>query len=348
MDFATIFVFPSPTFLEKCQVDSFSRIFCWADDKMKRFLIVASLLLLTLLQIHNVLSFPVSRGFDAIDHAQYINFVKTKQAIPLASQGWEMYQPPAYYFLASLFPTIAAVQWLGLGAWIIMIISAVVLSGSWLAAPLIGALPILIYLTPAIGNELFSAAIISVTLVYYLRGKKPLVLGLLLSLAIISKATAWVLIIGIILDQIGNLKKIFWPFVIMFLAGSWFYIRNIVYFGNPFISPMDLARFHFWQEPGFRDLRFFTDLSGFWHLDLFRSQHYSLWAGTFFSWFYDGHNVIIPVQPFSLAGAVLAIASLPLLVLAFKGSRQGMARKEIPNPGGLFRVTFWSLHSVQF
>jgi hypothetical protein len=126
--------------------------------------------------------------------------------------------------------------------------------------------------------------------------------------------------------------------VIVFLClvagiSGWFYARNFFAFGNPFQSSIDFSQFHIVQEPGYRDLRFFTDLSGFWNMDLFKAHWYSLIPGTYFSFFYDGHNAIIPVQAYSLAGILLVLASLPVvaliglgLVRSVKNFRTGEAR----------------------
>ncbi len=54
-------------------------------------------------------------------------------------------------------------------------------------------------------------------------------------------------------------------------------------------------------------------------MDLFRAHWYSLIPGTYFSFFYDGHNAIIPVQSYSLAGILLVLASLPFMALIGMG-----------------------------
>ena len=68
-----------------------------------------------------------------------------------------------------------------------------------------------------------------------------------------------------------------------------------------------------------RNLSFFLSLKGFFTMDLFRSHHYSFLSGTFFSWFYDGHNIIIPVQEFSKIGVILILFSLPIFIFFLIG-----------------------------
>jgi tetratricopeptide (TPR) repeat protein len=41
-------------------------------------------------------------GFDAVNHEKYIEFIQQKHALPLANDGWQMFQPPLYYLTSSL------------------------------------------------------------------------------------------------------------------------------------------------------------------------------------------------------------------------------------------------------
>lgn len=73
------------------------------------------------------------------------------------------------------------------------------------------------------------------------------------------------------------------------------------------------------QAPGYRDWNFFIDPSSFLKLDLFNAHYYSLWAGTYYSWFFDGHNALVPVQESSKIGIVLIILSIPLFIVSILG-----------------------------
>lgn len=305
------------------------------------FIIFLSFGVLTVLQVHNIQFFPVLRGFDASGHIQYIDYLKQQKKIPLAHEGWEMYQPPLYYLTATAFPNLESVRKLGFLSWLML--SAIVYwyvyltyNNKWQA--LLGSLtaatlPAVIYMTPPIGNEFFSAVMISgVFISYYLFVQKPtithkIVLGLLLGFALLSKATTFVFIIAVILDRFIEYKKNIGPlisnlwltFLVVGLVGGWFYFRNIMVYGHPFVIPMEFAQFDIRQPPGYRDLTFFIDLKSIFTMDLFRAHHYSLWGGTLFSWVYDGHNVVIPVQPFSKAGIALVLSSIPMVILFIKG-----------------------------
>src|SRR5258708_32883870 len=40
-------------------------------------------------------------GYDATSHLAYIRDVQEPRSLPLASEGWEMFQPPLYYVLSA-------------------------------------------------------------------------------------------------------------------------------------------------------------------------------------------------------------------------------------------------------
>jgi Flp pilus assembly protein TadD len=52
--------------------------------------------------INNLPQLPRSMGFDALDHEKYIEFIQQKHALPLANNGWQMFQPPLYYLASAM------------------------------------------------------------------------------------------------------------------------------------------------------------------------------------------------------------------------------------------------------
>lgn len=314
------------------------------------------------LQLHNILNYPLNRGFDADAHIAYITFIQSQQRIPTTVEGWETYQQPLYYLIGSLLPSISAVRYLHLVYYLLLLATAFIFFKkvfkdyflSLLGVLHLGSLPVIIYLTPPISNEFFSAVLISLTLMYYVLNNKletvgqRIIQGILLGLAIASKATALVLVITIVMDQLlptfpsfnkARIKRsgmnLFMVLTIAMIIGGANYLRHFIMFGNPVLAPYDLHTYQ--QEYVARNWRFFTDISGFLTMDLFRAHHYSFIPGTYFSWFYDGHNVIIPVQEFSKAGAVLILLSIPFLAIFIKSLYTSPKHKDvISRPLGLY------------
>jgi len=50
---------------------------------------------------NNLPQLPALLGFDRDGHQQYIDYILQHKALPLADEGWQMYQPPLYYLLAA-------------------------------------------------------------------------------------------------------------------------------------------------------------------------------------------------------------------------------------------------------
>ena len=71
------------------------------------FLIVV--VLWVALFINNLGQLPRRTGFDLDAHLDYINYIRTHHALPLATDGWEMCQPPLYYLASAALLSAARV-----------------------------------------------------------------------------------------------------------------------------------------------------------------------------------------------------------------------------------------------
>jgi len=303
------------------------------------FVFLLILFLIFCLQIHNILLFPQTHGFDATGHIAYIRFLQTYHRIPLPFEGWELWQPPLYYVISSTLPSLKSAQFIGLFSWVVLLYSGYLLAkhlnrkkpNLQILLTLL-TIPVLITLTPTISNELFSASLISLGLVLWIKYvslpsiRTLCFTGIITGLAVLSKATAWILVATFFLDVflIHRSKKMFVRLLViltisLFISG-WFYLKNLILFGSPFTASFDFSDIHpLTQTVVPRTFSFFTNLVPLIRMDLFQSHHVSFPVGTFFSWFYDGHNVIVPIQRFSKIGMVLILASLPIFVLSCVG-----------------------------
>ncbi|OIO16688.1 hypothetical protein AUJ29_02470 [Candidatus Kuenenbacteria bacterium CG1_02_38_13] len=339
------------------------------NNRKLSFLLFLTLVALFVLQLHNVLIYPIRRGFDALPHLDYINYVKTHWSVPMADQGWEMFQPPLYYFASALFSLILNPQLLGLVVWLTLVLITYFFINrlyhkidlSLAGVLIVGLLPVNIYLMPTISNELFSALITAVFLiVYYLNFhhekisyKKTIIIGVILGLCLLTKTTALLLIPAIIIDLmflnrirfIIKLKSLLIILCIAYIISGWFYIRNYFAFGKFQLLNVDLPKFSSQQPISRRDFLFFTDLSGFTERKLYRSQYDQFLSGTYFSFFYDGHNVIVPVVAYSKIGVVIVLMSFPLIILAIVGilikKRSDDSKIMLIYPFFLFMAYIW-------
>jgi hypothetical protein len=55
---------------------------------------------------------PPHLGFDVDRHFDYVKYIATRHALPLANEGWQMFQPPLFYFLAAPWYAVLS-PWIG-------------------------------------------------------------------------------------------------------------------------------------------------------------------------------------------------------------------------------------------
>lgn len=68
------------------------------------------LLLWVVRSFNNLLKLDTNVGFDVHAHVDYIRFISSNHALPLASDGWQMFQSPLYYMInAPLYSALIAV-----------------------------------------------------------------------------------------------------------------------------------------------------------------------------------------------------------------------------------------------
>jgi hypothetical protein len=207
---------------------------CWADRRgllrwRGRALDAAQLrwLLLTgwlVVCARNLLRLPLYMGMDATSHYRYVAFVAERGALPFASDGAQMFQPPLFYLLAAplqrlfsgLFEADTALMALrclpmlaGLGLVEVAYRSARLLFPERrdlrIAATVVGGLlPMSLYMALAVGNEPLSGlltALVVLACLHLLRDapsaagdRRGLLLGGLFGLALLTKVTVLLLL----------------------------------------------------------------------------------------------------------------------------------------------------------
>ncbi len=171
----------------------------------------------------NIFSIPADVGFDAPAHIEYIQFLLTEGKLPLASQGWEMFQPPLFYALAAtlvkvLGSNVVNAETLSLAKILPFLCGVGQIFMAFLCGRirfkddpkarafmifLVALAPMNIYMAAYLSNEplfalLISAAFCVITSLLMIERKSqtPLVLGLafIMSFALLSKYTALVFV----------------------------------------------------------------------------------------------------------------------------------------------------------
>src|SRR5438477_12518736 len=151
-------------------------------DLSRRHMIVLLLVigsLWVLLFSNNAALAPFVQGFDAPEHLAYIKYVQERHALPLPNEGFEMFQPPLYYFLSAVALSLCGVSVdvhsgivvlrfltliFGLLQLILVFLSLRLIFPGRLAAQLVGLalaafLPMQIYLSHYVTNETLAATL---------------------------------------------------------------------------------------------------------------------------------------------------------------------------------------------
>lgn len=237
---------------------------------------------------NNLPRLPSLFGFDTDGHTEYIRFVQEHSRLPLANEGWQMYQPPLYYLLGAGLLETTALKMEGDSATLVLRALSGVIGFAHLvflflclrqlfpgqtAEQTIGllfaaSLPALLCVSHFITNEGLAAMLSTATLYFTLRTmqtEKPArwlwgAAGGCLGLALLAKFSAIVLVPFVFallgwhalkLKNEALLEKWRGPLLALAacaLACGWHYARVWARFGNPLIGNWSPASGFAWWQ----------------------------------------------------------------------------------------------------
>lgn len=310
--------------------------------------------------LNNLVCVSPALGYDATGHLEYIEAIQKTWRLPLAHEGWEMYQPPLYYLVSAILLSltllsplhaagVAALRFLGLALGL-GTLAAVAASLStvfperriarWMGLVFAGALPAWIYTCQYPTNEVMAAALSAVAMAWAIRladDPAPLArsfacLGLILGLAMLSKATALLVAVAIIGSLAGQSlyrspwdvkawrDRIILPACVFLLTCGWHYARVYFTYGYTWAANIHV-HLPSWQDPGLRmaedflrfgailDRSFDVPFRSFWD-----SLHGSLWGDAGFGG--SGSAYFRPPWNYDLMALGFWLALVPSIVLA--------------------------------
>jgi tetratricopeptide (TPR) repeat protein len=229
---------------------------------------------------NNSLSLNRYLGFDFGAHVEYIDYLQKRRAVPLADEGWELFQPPLYYVLSALCLTSCGLSVGDEGAALLLrfmsllvFVVRIVLIYACLrlvfpkqARPqqvgllLAAFIPVHLYMFQFVANEpmmsVFGAGAVYIAL--RMLGDReyrlgvPVALGLCLGAALLTKVTALlpaVVIIGALAAQLVAerryspltwLRTIAAPLLVCLAVSGWYYVCVWRHFGTPFVTNMSV------------------------------------------------------------------------------------------------------------
>ncbi len=238
--------------------------------------------------VNNVCRLPPVVGFDASAHYDYLRFLQTHHRLPLASDGWEMYQPPLYYVISAVLVAIGrSLGWVDADAALPKLVSMA--SGIaqvilvWCVLRIVfpdrrrarlaglvlaGAMPMLLFMSQYPSNEVLSVALVTAALVVALRilrddadgWRSHAMLGVLLGLGMLAKHTAFLAVVVVLTVLSGRVARRGSRRGRRWLAGAgvtaltvlvvagWFGLRNWTHFRNPLVGNWDPVSGNAWWQ----------------------------------------------------------------------------------------------------
>lgn len=231
-------------------------------------------------------------GFDANSHLDYIKYVQQRRALPLPNEGYSMFHPPLYYMVAAALLSLSGSSvgetsapivlrslsmLCGIAQFCFAYLSLRLLFPRKLYVQLVGllfaaVLPMQLYLSHYVTNEMFAATLSSAALYVALGVLKKnaaspawryALLGALLGAALLSKVTGAVITTAVLVTLTatavvrgygvaGWLRTVALTAVVAFAVCGWHYIRIWSHFGTPVVGNWDKAvGFLWWQDPGY-------------------------------------------------------------------------------------------------
>ncbi len=228
---------------------------------------------------NNLPALPSLIGFDVQGHMDYIRYIQEHGSLPLARQGFEMFQPPLYYLLSAawlgllhvsvLEPAgLMALRLLGLAIGLAHL--AIVWAALRLLFPserpkagwgvvLAAFLPPLLYLSQYFTNEALAAMLVSACVWLTLRGLQQerltwtlcAGLGLCLGAALLAKSTALLVLPPVLGSLLWRwlekraispaqwIARIGVILALCALVGGWHYARLWIHYGSPLVGNWD-------------------------------------------------------------------------------------------------------------
>ncbi len=260
-----------------------------------KFLLMAAIIVLAGNNIHKLGPDINDLGFDTREHLEYISYMLENHRLPLASEGWQMFQPPLYYVVSLTLLLLSRLFMLPGNAYFLLslfsfgcLLLIVEITYRLLreifpgngklqsCGLLVGALlPMNLYMSHFVGNEPLSAVLTALLILLTvkllkadtIRTRDMIIPGMVTGLAILSKITPLILI-PVVCFFIANAKSVEKSASLSrvknlgiyisttLLACGWFFARNWIYLGKPLFTGWDSSRkIIWWQDPGYRILK---------------------------------------------------------------------------------------------
>lgn len=335
----------------------------------------ALLLLGVALRVYNAFAYDILWGFDARENWRYIARLTRSWALPSPEAGWSTSHPPLFYYLDAaivrllrptgdfrvvllrLVGTLEGLTIVFLAVWLVRRLVPEDERRPLIAGALLLFLPVHIYMSAMLSEELLVSALVSAVVVGLClelaqpKGRalgRAALLGLLAGLAWLTKLSGVLVVVAAattyLLDgwwrrePARGASRAALLTLVALLVGGWFYARNWIEYGYLYPHGLAVHRKMFTMPPGTRGIGDYLNLPPATFLDpqvLDPSLLHSVWGTTYASIWFDAHRHFLPreLASVNLAGTlILSLALLPTLAFVV-GAWRGL-RRAIQRPGG--------------
>ena len=344
----------------------------------------------------NALGYRTGLGFDSVENVQYIEMLMRSWVLPTPDAAWATSHPPLFYYLFAalgrglsalgdpeslliaipLVGGLAGLFMAGLAASMVRRIQPGEEVRAFIALFLVLFLPVQIYLSAMVNEEILAALFTSLALWVAvvpmaheddqtISLRRVSGIGVLAGLAILTKlsgilvllaiASAW-MISGWRARRVGAaLRQIFLMCTIAMLIGGWFYLRNYLLYGYFYPQDLELHAIMFDMPPGSRGLLdyLFIPLATWTDPQLLNPDLLgSVWGSTYATLYFDGHRHFLPhSSPISAMGSfllVLGILPLGAFLAGFWGDLRRSFRGDFSPALPLMLLTLFTLAGYTF
>ena len=337
-----------------------SRVSAFLTPSRIRWILIGGWVLLC---VNNLTRLRLNLGFDVAGHIEFIRLIADHGRLPIATDGWQTFQSPLFYLIAAALYRLArllvAAPQAAFVARLVPMACGIALIAlahrgarrmfparpdlQIVAIVVAGTMPMSFYICEEIGNEPLAGAIgawlLDLCLLEITASGRPFrtsraaLLGAVFGLALLAKITlllllpavAWILWSRGRERGTGALLAAVASFVLASgLVSGWYFVRNWMRLGKPYMDGWDAARgIAWWQDPGYRlpsDLLRFGDaltrpiwsvFSGFWD---------GLYSTTWLDGTLSSETLVRTAPPWNFDFMVaLAPMALPLTLAFFAG-----------------------------
>jgi len=308
------------------------------------------------IRVSNAFVYPIDMGYDAGGNWDYIAMLLRSWALPAPGQGWATAHPPFFYYFAAAIsrtagwldkPTavhairlvMAASGLLGVGLAVLLVrrTDPENMRRAFFAGGLLLFLPVHIYMSAMLSEEVLVTALISIAVVGVAldlisppkAGRALLraaVFGAVAGIALLTKLTG-LLVIGAgsaayLIDGIRSDNKLaaFQRALVFAMAalmvGGWFYLWNFLTYGYVYPHGLEVHSVMFRMPPGIRTVSDYLWIpwQTFTEPNLL-SPHllHSVWGSTYVTIWFDGHLHFLPASGSAIAKLAVAILLLGLV-----------------------------------